>query len=94
MSEDSIERRLEAMKRDREWTRANPFNPVCPGCDNRENPEDLKYKVLGRMVCAECGDDADQIETGCRFRRANCKDDDCKLPVTSHVLEWFKEKIR
>lgn len=89
--EDSARRALKAHKEYREWVRANPENPVCPGCNRREEQTNLIWEVYGRMVCSECADDQIELETGCRFGMSPCPHEDCKISVTSNVLEWKEQ---
>lgn len=77
MEHSSIDGALAAMKAEREWDRANPENPVCPGCNRRYPPEDLK-----EVACFECLDVALFLRTGCFFGKSPCcGNEDCKLPL-------------
>lgn len=72
-----IDGALARIRAEREWDRANPDNPVCPGCGRRDTPENLK-----EVACIECHDTALFIRTGCRFGKSPCcGNDDCKLPL-------------
>ena len=73
----SISDALAKMQAGREWDRANPANPVCPGCGRRDIPENL-----AKVICIECQDTVLFLETGCRFgERPCCGEEDCKLPL-------------
>lgn len=76
---DSITARLQGILELRQWDRANPENPVCPGCNRRENPARMYARLDGERVCAECKDDETQRLTGCRFGMDDCNHTDCKL---------------
>lgn len=67
------------MVADRQWQRANPENPICPGCKRREEAAKINYpRILdGTLVCAECADDEVWRATGCRFGQFDCDHDDC-----------------
>jgi hypothetical protein len=73
----NIDDALAAVKATREWGRANPANPVCPGCGRRDTPENLT-----KVICIECQDTVLFLETGCRFgKRPCCGEGECNLPL-------------
>ncbi|MGA5598492.1 hypothetical protein ACPCSE_30080 [Streptomyces cellulosae] len=68
---------LERMRADRQWARANPANPVCDGCNRRDEPGSLVHGF-----CPECRDTLASLKTGCRFgREPCCGSDDCRMPL-------------
>ena len=76
---NEVSRRLMQLKEQIEWDRANPENPVCPDCNNREDPAKLYAKLDGTLVCAECMDNETQRLTGCRWGTPEtCRHPDCK----------------
>jgi hypothetical protein len=77
---------LELWKADRSFVRENTDNPICSGCNRREERHLIEYEISDpatpyqvKLVCAECADDHLQSLTGCRFGMRNCVHPDCKL---------------
>jgi hypothetical protein len=93
MGEESgggVEEALARMKAAREWDRANPANPVCPGCLRRERPDNFTD-----VVCFECEDTILFLKTGCRFGKTPCcGNEDCRLPFDPDELARLEEIAR
>jgi hypothetical protein len=74
---NEITNRLNAIKAESEWSRANPENSPCRGCNRREVAEKLTSGI-----CAECQDTVNYLRTGCRFENASgCSHPDCRMPL-------------
>jgi hypothetical protein len=67
-------------KAKRDWDRANPVNPICAGCDRRDDPDNLLHGF-----CAECRDTLLLLKTGCRFALSPCCGSEvCRAPLEPH----------
>jgi len=81
---------LERMRANREWARANPENPVCEGCNRREQPDNLTHGF-----CPECQDTLVFLKAGCRFGRTPCcGSDDCRFPLLGAQEEGLEALYR
>lgn len=74
----TISERIDDMMLERKLARLNEFNPVCPGCNRRDDPHMIAYDVMGQKMCAQCADDHLYLTTGCRFGTSPCAHEDCQ----------------
>ena len=75
----SIQDRVDDMILERKIARLNEFNPICPGCNRRDDIHMICYDVKGQKMCAQCADDYTYLTTGCRFGNSPCTHEDCAI---------------
>lgn len=76
----------------------NKNNPVCPGCNKRDNPEYICYHIVYHdilfIVCGECADQNTYNKTGCRYGWQYCGHHSCFGPKEPLLFEIDEDDFK